>query len=101
MFPTRNPVLKPVAIMKALAFNSREVLESGGMFINTAALTITLEPFQDKPEGFEFGGFARGGIVTFAGTYSRPGTNWDKVPVGGPWYAYRGPVGWEVGGVTT
>lgn len=88
---------------KGVSFNTStldDVTDNAKMLNCTAAITITLETYTDKPEGFQFGGMAAGGIVTFVGTYERVST-FDKVPVDGMFYVIRKADGWHVGGVTT
>src|SRR5512133_3078964 len=62
---------------KGASFNTStldDVTDNAKMLNCTQALTITLETYTDKPEGFQFGGMAAGGIVTFVGTYERIST---------------------------
>jgi hypothetical protein len=76
-----------------------DVTDNAKEYRATAAITVTLETYTDKPDGFQFIVMAVGGNVTFAGTFVGQGGK-TVCAQGSCAWVIRDSAGWKVYGVT-
>lgn len=82
------------------AYNSSSLTTSGQIVDCTAALTLTLETYTNRGEGFQFGVIASGGEVTFAGTFDKKST-YTKLAQGDTAWVVRKSGTWHVSGLSS
>lgn len=98
---TLQPKLATI-VDKGVSFDTStldDVTDNAKDYRATAAITITLETYTDKPEGFQFAVMAVGGAVTFAGTFVGQGGKTICAQGSCAW-VIRDSAGWKVYGVT-
>lgn len=101
MFPSPATGKREVEVQTtAVSFTPAIIAKTGNIIENTAAVTLTLGNRFDYPEGFEFGGKAVGGTVTFSGTANFGKTGKTVVAQGDSYHVYAGKAAWNVQGVS-
>lgn len=84
----------------AIAYNSSSLSHSGQVVDCTAALTITLETYSQRGEGFQFGVIASGGEVTFSGTFDSK-SGYTRLAQGDTAWVVRKSGKWHVAGLSS